>query len=432
MLRCSVLAVLRHISANSRKPAASAICTLKAILDGLKKNIAMKNRTLLPWLMVFGAGLCLRTGISSLSPVLDAIQRELEVSSSALGLLTAVPVVCMGVLSPLGHAFDRQFGLKRSMIVALGVLTVGLALRLQAEAYGLLLLTAALVGIGDAIIRPLLSGFIKETFQDKTHAAMGLYATAMGVGSAAAAYATSFLSTGPKSWQGGLAFWAIPAIAVSLLWAMWPGIAHETIHAQLKSRYELKRLEVTALTLFFGLQAGLNYTVVAWLPSLYQASGFSRHASSAFVALFLILQTATSLFFPVVMRTFRVGVAGAMVIFTVLAVIGAVMLWWLPQSVWGAAVLLGIAAGGLFPLALLLPLEFSSSSSEATRLSGITQSGGYLLGGVTPWIAGVVTDHAGAIDGIALMSLLMSILLLIVVAQIRESYRREKQVPAKL
>src|SRR3546814_20204274 len=85
---------------------------------------------------------------------------------------------------------SRHLGLKKSMIVALAVLTIGLALRLHAETYGLLLLTAALVGVGDAIIRPLLSGFIKETFHNKTHAAMGLYATAMGVGSAAAAYAT--------------------------------------------------------------------------------------------------------------------------------------------------------------------------------------------------------------------------------------------------
>src|SRR3546814_20362404 len=74
----------------------------------------MKYTLLLPWLMVFGAGLCLRTGISSLSPVLDKIQQELVISSSSLGLLTAIPVVCLGVLSPLGHDFDRHLGLNKS------------------------------------------------------------------------------------------------------------------------------------------------------------------------------------------------------------------------------------------------------------------------------------------------------------------------------
>src|SRR3546814_6962808 len=93
---------------------------------------------------------------------------------------TLFPYTTLFRSSPLGHAFDRHLGLKKSMIVALAVLAIGLALRLHAETYGLLLLTAALVGVGDAIIRPLLSGFIKETFHNKTHAAMGLYATAMG------------------------------------------------------------------------------------------------------------------------------------------------------------------------------------------------------------------------------------------------------------
>src|SRR3546814_20930440 len=121
----------------------------------------MKYKLLLPWLMLFGAGHCLRTGISSLSPVLDKSQQELVISSSSLGLLTAFPVVCMGVLSPLGHAFDRHLGLKQSMIVELAVITTGLAFGLHAEVYGLLILTAALFGVGDDIIQTLLRGLLK-------------------------------------------------------------------------------------------------------------------------------------------------------------------------------------------------------------------------------------------------------------------------------
>jgi CP family cyanate transporter-like MFS transporter len=314
--------------------------------------------------------------------------------------------------------------MKRAMLAALAILTIGLALRLRADAFGLLLATAALVGIGDAIIRPLLSGFIKEAFHDRTHAAMGLYATAMGVGSAAAAYATPMLSSGATGWQGGLAFWAIPAIAAAALWAMWPGAAQEAAHTAHRTGHGLRRREVVALTLFFGLQAGMNYTAVAWLPSLYQAAGYTQHASAALIALFLILQTATSLFFPAVMRVLRVGMVGAMGVFAVMAIAGAAMLWWLPETAWGAAVLLGVATGALFPIALLLPLEFSSSRSEATRLSGLTQSGGYLLGGVMPWIAGIAADRIGAIQGIAWMSLLAAVALLAVVVQVGAGYRR--------
>lgn len=388
----------------------------------------MKDRMLLPWLMVFGAGLCLRTGISSLSPMLDTIHHQLGIGSSYLGLLTAIPVVCMGVLSPLGHAFDRRFGLKTSMMLAFIVLMAGLALRLKTETFGLLLLTAALVGIGDAIIRPLLSGFIKETFHDKTHAAMGVYATAMGVGSAVAAYTTPFLSTAYGSWQGGLAFWAIPALIAAILWAMWSGGAqHEVAQVSRRPSQRLDRLGMVALTLFFGLQAGINYTIVAWLPSLYLASGFSQQASSGFIAVLMLLQTLTSLFFPLLMRLMRVKVAGAMIIFTVFALTGFLMLGDLSLTVWAPAVLLGIATGGLFPIALLLPLEFSSSRDEATRISSVTQSGGYLLGGAMPWVAGIATAHMGPVKGITVLCLGMGIILLIVVAQVRKRYLQRVQ-----
>ncbi|TCT82617.1 CP family cyanate transporter-like MFS transporter [Gibbsiella quercinecans] len=386
----------------------------------------VKYSTLLPWLMVFGAGLCLRTGISSLAPVLGAIQEQLLIAGGALGLLTAVPVICMGLLSPLGYIAYRQFGLKRAMLLAFGILILGLSLRLAAQSYGVLLLTAALVGIGDAIIRPLLSGFIKETFHDdKAPAAMGLYATSMGVGSAIAAYATPLLANMAGGWQAGLAFWALPAVAAAGLWAVWPA-ARGAVALPAVVTHRPKRRVVVWLALFFGLQAGINYTVVAWLPSLYMASGFTPHASSALIALFLALQTATSLFFPLLLRGARVGVVGAMGIFTALVIAGTLMLWWLPQTVWGAAALLGLGTGGLFPLALLLPLAFSASKHEATRLSGLTQSAGYLFGGMMPWIAGAAADGFGVVSGVAVLALLMGLGLIAVVVLVRASYRENK------
>ncbi|OTM88609.1 hypothetical protein B9X95_08465 [Acinetobacter baumannii] len=84
-------------------------------------------------------------------------------------------------------------------------------LRLESSSgYALLLFTAALVGIGDAIIRPLVSGFVKEVFNDKTYAAMGLYAASIGIGAALAAYLTPIISIKTERWEYGLAFWSIP------------------------------------------------------------------------------------------------------------------------------------------------------------------------------------------------------------------------------
>jgi CP family cyanate transporter-like MFS transporter len=392
----------------------------------------MKVKSLLPWLMVFGAGICLRTGISSLSPVLQQIRAEFGIGSTMLGVLTAIPVICMGALSPLGYALERLMGLKRSVVLAILILTVGLALRLEAGNYYVLLLTAAFVGIGDAIIRPLLSGFIKETLHDKTHAAMGVYATSMGIGSAAAAYATPILADAAGSqWRVGLAFWAIPGVIAALFWAFWRDQSGKRGGQSAVSKGFVDRFDVIWLTLFFGFQAGTNYAVVAWLPSLYSAAGYNQKAGGAFIALFLVLQTAMSLFFPVVMRVLRMGIRGAVVMMVVPAVIGAISLWWLPSVPWAPALCFAVSTGSLFPIALLLPLEFTASAAEATKLSGMTQSGGYLLGGSIPWVAGVAADTFGTLNGIAGTVLIDVVILLVAACLIRSRYPQTKgAVPA--
>lgn len=155
----------------------------------------------------FFAGICLRTGISSLAPVLDLIESELNINQALLGILTAIPVVCMGVLSPLGSYFEARFGLKHSMLIAFIVLILGFILRLDSSSYTIILITAAFIGIGDAIIRPLLSGFIKENFETKTSGAMSVYAASMGIGSAMAAYGTlPIANISSYGWRGGLSF----------------------------------------------------------------------------------------------------------------------------------------------------------------------------------------------------------------------------------
>lgn len=53
--------------------------------------------------------------------------------------------------------------------------------------------------------------------------------------------------------------------------------------------------------------------------------------------------------------------------------------------------------GGLFPLALLLPLQQSYSVSETSGWTSMMQSFGYLIGGILPIIMGTIIDKTGAI-----------------------------------
>lgn len=384
----------------------------------------MSMTTKWPWVMIISAGIGLRVGIASIAPLLDSVQTAFSVSTSALGWLTAIPVICMGALSFVGSVIERRWGPKRGMLLALGILATGLLWRGWADHFGVLVLTAVLVGVGDAIIRPLLSGFIKHAFGDNVHSAMSVYAASMGLGAALAGYMTPRLAVEFQSWQWGLGCWAIPVIIALLVWMRWSELPPS---AQQHSAVP-KRLAMTGtlwLMLFFALQAGINYTAVAWLPSLYSEN---NDASGGVIAVLLCVQTLASLLFPLLLHRTGRSLLGIMPFFILITAIGILLIASAPllgdSSKWGAAVLLGIGTGGLFPIALSLPLNFSSSGHEATRLSSVSQSGGYTLGGIMPWVAGSVIVALGKLIGLVVLCFAMLLLLGIAAWRLAHHYAR--------
>jgi MFS transporter, CP family, cyanate transporter len=80
--------------------------------------------------------------------------------------------------------------------------------------------------------------------------------------------------------------------------------------------------------------------------------------------------------------------------------------------VWAA--LAGMALGGLFPLALSLPVDFGRSGTDVAGLAAVTLAGGYTLASIGPTALGWIRDTTGSFDaalvvlavsGIALMAL---------------------------
>lgn len=375
--------------------------------------------------MIFFAGICLRTGIASLAPVLDLIQADLQSSQAALGVLTAIPVICMGVLSPCGSYLEQKIGLKKAMLAAFLLLLAGFLLRLDARTFTLLLFTAMMIGIADAIIRPLLSGFIKDHFAAHASGAMSIYAASMGMGSAMAAYLTLPIAKAtPLGWRAGLAIWGIPTLIGFFIWLVGYSTKSVPMAQTSKIKLHISTLELLTFTLFFALQAGINYTVIAWLPSLFKQAGIDEQQANFWMAIFIILQTITSLFFATLIRLMNTTHAKLLPIFVWLGVISLAGLPLLQPAPWFFTCAVGIATGGLFPLALLLPIDFSDNKSEATKLSGITQSGGYLLGGLLPWLAGLMADNVGIYRGLIILLSLLFLALLLISLMLVNSYRK--------
>jgi len=66
--------------------------------------------------------------------------------------------------------------------------------------------------------------------------------------------------------------------------------------------------------------------------------------------------------------------------------------------VWVAAAFIGVALGGLFPIALLMPLDETTTADEANSWTAMTQSGGYMISAFMPLVIGVIYDQTGNHD----------------------------------
>lgn len=346
------------------------------------------------------ASLNLRPPITSISPLMSTIQNDLGLSGMTASLLTTLPVLCMGIFAPFSVRLSRRWGNEGAIVLALVLIGIGTGLRLFVGASPLMMFTSFLSGVGIALAGPLLSSFIKQYFPNRVAAMVGIYSTAMVIGaSISVGLSVPLQHMLGGSWRGSLATWALLAFIALPIWLKltWSARAEQqsghtsaVIHAPLP----VKNRRAWVLTLFFGLMAAIFYSLTAWLAPAIQSQGYSRETAGNIQTLFTLISLPSTLFIPMLVHRYQRRVFW-LVGCAMMELIGILMLN-LSVSPWLAAIPLGIGAGGLFPIALMLPIDETNNAQEASSWSAMTQSGGYILGALGPLAIGWLHDLTGS------------------------------------
>ncbi|HHW2502102.1 TPA: MFS transporter, partial [Pseudomonas aeruginosa] len=136
------------------------------------------------WLMaaIVLVGLNLRPSMAAVGPLLNAMRGEIALSFGAVSLLTALPVLTLGLGMFFGLGIARRVGEWRSVALALLLIGAASALRLGSRGLPDLLGSAMLAGLGIALIQALMPALIKARFGARTPLCMGLYVTAIMAG----------------------------------------------------------------------------------------------------------------------------------------------------------------------------------------------------------------------------------------------------------
>src|SRR5665811_527295 len=123
----------------------------------------------------------LRAPMMAVAPLLETIRLDLGLSSVSAGFITTLPVICFGVLSPLAPVIARRIGLDLTLLVAIGTLATGVAIRIG-QPILMLYLGTLLVGAGIAMMNVLLPAFIKREAPDRMGMMTSLYTMLLNAG----------------------------------------------------------------------------------------------------------------------------------------------------------------------------------------------------------------------------------------------------------
>ncbi|WP_054087524.1 MULTISPECIES: CynX/NimT family MFS transporter [Pseudomonas syringae group] len=356
-----------------------------------------------PWLLLLGlvlVALNLRPALSSIAPLLNDVSKSLGMSAAEAGLLTTLPVLCLGLFAPLAPILARRFGSERVVLMVLLTLAAGLALRSLFGEVGLFggsLLAGASIGV----IGVLLPGIVKRDFPQKAGAMTGVYTMALCLGAAIAAGSTVPLSHYfDGSWQIGLGFWLIPALIAALFWFPQTRTVHGTHRDVYRVRGLLRDPLAWQVTLYMGLQSSLSYIVFGWLPSILIGRGMTPTEAGLLLSGSIIAQVVSSLAVPYLATRGKDQRLAIMLVMS-LTLIGLFGCLYAPLGgLWGWAILLGIGQGGTFSLALALIVLRSRDSHVAANLSSMAQGFGYTIASTGPFAVGVVHDMTGSWNAI--------------------------------
>ena len=351
-----------------------------------------------PWLLLLGlilVALNLRPALSSMAPMLSEISKTLGLSAAQAGLLTTLPVLCLGLFAPLAPVLARRFGAERVVLGILLMLAGGIILRSSFGEVGLFA-GSVLAGASIGVIGVLLPGIVKRDFPKQAGTMTGVYTMALCLGAAMAAGATVPLSEHfDKSWALGLGFWVVPALVAAIFWLPQVGQQHGAHHVAYRVRGLLRDPLAWQVTLYMGLQSSLAYIVFGWLPSILIGRGLTPTQAGLVLSGSVIIQLISSLAAPW-LATRGKDQRLAIVIVMAMTLGGLFGCLYAPiDGLWGWAILLGLGQGATFSLALTLIVLRSRDAHVAANLSSMAQGFGYTLASMGPFAVGIVHDWTG-------------------------------------
>jgi MFS transporter, CP family, cyanate transporter len=340
----------------------------------------------------------LRPSITAVGPLIPLIRDDLGLSNGWAGFLTTLPLLTFATFSLFAAGIGKRLGLAKAIFVALLVLLTGSIWRVSGGKLSLFLGTG-LTGIGIVICNVLLIPLIKRRMPGKLGLVTASYTTGMSLFAAIGSGISAPIATDwGWGWRGSLLFWVgLLAIGLAVWFPQTRFDKKNTTSAlnQSPSVNVWKSRLAWNVCLFMGVQSMLYFTIIAWLPDMLVARGYSLGRAGLILSLMQVVGLIGSFFSPMLAVKFHNQV-GMVIVIGLMYFIGfSSLLSNSPVINYAGLTLAGLGLGASVSLAYTMIGLRTDSEQSTTALSGMVQSTGYYMAALGPVLFGVAFDIFG-------------------------------------
>src|SRR5664279_1427093 len=355
----------------------------------------------------------LRAPITVIPPLLGPIRADLGIDATTAGLLTSIPVLCFGLLTPVASRILSAIGVNLGGVYCLVGIIVGSVVRSAGDVTAAFAGTV-LLGVSMAMGNLAIPMLIGRQFRHRAEMLTGAYVittnltvtatTALAVPTAALlGWRWTAAGSGLLLGLGSLGAWVLvypPGIqgarAQIRRWAgqREPVAAERRSSAPPATRGALWRV-TGLLSIAFAGHTFAYYAVTAWLPTaLVDLRGMTRAEAGVAASLFQAAGLAGPLLVPILAALRWSSVRTVVVIGAAWVLMPAGMLvapqWWAVWCVFG-----GLAQAGFFTSVMSVVIRRSRNVDENRRTTAVMQTVGYSVAAIGPVITGWVHQHTG-------------------------------------
>lgn len=369
-------------------------------------------------------GVALRTPFTTIPTVLTDIASGLHVSVSSLGLLTSLPLIMFALCSSFSARLAKKVGLEKLFTLVLMLLAVGSFIRIFN--LPLLYIGTLLIGAAIAVLNVLLPSVIQANQPHRIGLLTTMYVTSMGL-STAIASSIAVPITEASSWKGLVLVLTFICLLALLIWLPNTSYNHflASKNKEQSSSSILKSKKVWAIIIFGGLQSLLFYTCLTWLPTMAIQAGISNASAGFLASVFNLISLPFSMTIPSL--TTRLSPRHRLIMLGLISTSGLIgismlllqtnnFICWLVINI-----LIGSAVSALFPYLMVTFSMKTSSPDQTAQLSGLAQTGGYVLAAFGPALFGYSADFFRSWIPAIIILLALTVIMIIALFYVEKS-----------